>query len=170
MSLEFLPSGGSPFGRFFRSLRTKADGSFAGKPCGAFCCSWVLRSRFWIRRERGEEREGSFCFFGSLVWCSTVGRCGRGVRPSSVATRCCLSRSCPLGSPLAAFLPSWLMWGFRFRALLGCWSLSVVLSPFLGCVRFFPFVIYYNSMYPRYLQYIIRFIFRFFCTYPYYKE
>ena len=37
-------------------------------------------------------------------------------------------------------------------------------------LRFLPFVIFYYSMYPRYLQYTIRFVFRFFCKYPYYKE
>jgi hypothetical protein len=32
-----------------------------------------------------------------------------------------------------------LWWAVVFRALLGCWSRQVVLSPFLGCVCVLPF-------------------------------
>ena len=55
---------------FFRSLRTKADGSFAGKPCFALFCSWVLRSLVRIG-ERGERERGRgvWCFFGWLIEC-----------------------------------------------------------------------------------------------------
>ena len=60
---------------FFRSLRTKADNSVAGKPCYAFCCSWVLRSL--VRIEEREEREKGVGVFGASLagWLSAAVSC-----------------------------------------------------------------------------------------------
>ena len=94
-----MPSGGSPFGRFFRSLRTKADGSFAGKPCFALFCSWVLRSLVRIG-ERGERERGRGVSAFLAGWlgaaCWSV-RAWGSVRSSRLPCPCCCSRSCPSG-------------------------------------------------------------------------
>jgi hypothetical protein len=41
--------------------------------------------------------------------------------------------------PWRSVFPRLLWWAVVFRALLGCWSRQVVLSPFLGCVCVLPF-------------------------------
>ncbi len=92
-----MPSGGSPFGRFFRSLRTREDFSIST----AFRClsySWVLRSLVRIgERERREKGVGVFLLLWLAGWVLLFVWFGRGVRSSSVACPCCCSRSCPLG-------------------------------------------------------------------------
>ncbi len=116
-------------------------------------CSLVREEREEREERRGER--GCFLCFALPVWSSgwvLVVRLakrwgfGRGVRPSSVACPCCCSRCCPSGfRPWLRCSVLWLMWGFRFLALLGCWSRQVVLSPFLA-VCFFPFVTYNYSI------------------------
>ena len=106
----------------------------------------------------GFELGLSFVFVGVGV--------GFGARSDRLPCPCCLSRALPVWFPLpgGGVHLTWLMWGFRVLALLGCWSRQVVLSPFLGCVRFFPFVLYYYNMTTRYIQYTIRFIFSSFAS------
>jgi hypothetical protein len=41
--------------------------------------------------------------------------------------------------PWRLLFPRSLWWAVVFRALLGCWSRQVALSPFLGCVCVLPF-------------------------------
>ncbi len=150
MSLKSLPLSGSPYGRFLRSLRTREDFSIST----AFRClsySWVLRSLVELGEREGRERgRGVSAFLAGWLVLLFLG--------SGVGFGAFFPSTLPL--LFFPFLPvglrPWLrcslhglMWGFRVLRLLGCWSRQVVLSPFLA-VCFFPFIIYYNSMYPRY--------------------
>ena len=97
MSLKSLPKSGAPFGRFFRSLRTREDFSIST----AFRClsySWVLRSLVRIgERERREKGVGVFLLLWLAGWVLLFVWFGRGVCSSSVACPCCFSRVLPVG-------------------------------------------------------------------------
>ena len=100
---------------FVRSAPETILASPLRKKCLSY--SWVLRSLVRIG-ERGERERGRgvWRFFGWLV--AAAGRFGRGVRPSSVACPCCLSRALPFWfPPLAAVFPKFAYVGFSCSTL-----------------------------------------------------
>ena len=137
---------------------------------GCLLASQIGRER--EKRER-EERKGVFCLQSSRL---VVGlgfgcavRAWGSARSDRLPCPCCFSHAVPV---------CWLLPGaashLGFPSVFCFLACSVAsfqgsFSPFLA-VCFFPFVTYNYSVYPRYLQDKIRFIFRFFCRYPYYKE
>ncbi len=143
----------------FREERRERE----GRGCLCLLCLMLAGCGSWLAGLLVACRAGGLLVERCLAVCSgrplplrTPMRFGRGVRPSSVATRCCFSRSCPSG-----FRP-WLrcsvlaIWGFCFLALLGCWLRQGSPLTFPRRVCFFPFVIYYNSMTTRYKSSIYR--------------